>query len=348
MMLPQKLSRLLDDWPAKLISLVAAILIYVFYQISILETKNIASPLSVYENGSVRVVSMTEKNVHVTIKGRKEDVVTLESSDFKTYIDVSSFVEEGEYKVPVKVQLSENASIMESLEVLVSPSEVTVSVAEYMSAYIPVVASISGTPAHGYELGDVIVDPPAVKIYGPKDIVNSLDHLITENISLNERSESFVLETGIVNDNTMLEFPEASRVSVSAGMLQSNIRKVYTDVPVAVMKPSEPYYVENAELYVKVTVLGTVLNLDNYVIPRNTFYVDCSALTEEGKYNIPVRNNRIKNGEVMNVYPSELTIYIKKAVPEPHKEEHPAVTEEHNEVDSQTELTQLDAGQGGL
>ena len=48
MMLPQKLRHLLDDWPAKVVSLVAAILIYVFYQINILETKNIAIPLCFY------------------------------------------------------------------------------------------------------------------------------------------------------------------------------------------------------------------------------------------------------------------------------------------------------------
>lgn len=329
MMLPQKLSRLFNDWPAKVISLVAAILIYVFYQISILETKNIVSSLSVYENGSVRVVSITEKNIHITVKGRKEDVVTLESSDFKTYIDISSFVDEGEYEVPVKVQLSENAAIIESLEVLVNPSVITVSLAEYTSAYVPVVASVNGTPAHGYELGDVIVDPPAVKIYGPKNIVGSIDHLITENISLNDRSESFVLEAGIVNDNTELEFPETSHVSVSAGLLQSNTKKVYADIPVAVLKPSEPYYVEIPELYVKVTLQGTVLNLDNYVIPRGTFYIDCSALKKEGNYTLSVKNNRIRNGDIVNVYPNEFTISVKKVVEQPVEE--PSVPEAMDE-----------------
>ncbi len=348
MMLPQKLSRLLDDWPAKVVSLVAAILIYVFYQINILETKNIAIPLSVYENGNVRVVSITDKNVHVTVKGRKEDVVTLEASDFETYIDISALVEEGEYEVPVKVQLSENATIMESLEVVVEPSEVTVTVAEYASAYVPVVASVAGTPSHGYELGDVMVDPPSIKIFGPKDIVQTIDKLITEPISLNERSESFVLETGIVNDNKMIEFPETSRVSVSVGLLQSTTKKVYTDIPVAVMQPSEPFYVENAELYVKVTLQGSVLNLDDYSIPRNTFYIDCSSLTEEGKYTIPVRNNRVRNGEVVSVYPSELTIYIKKAVEEHHVEETAHVTSQNNEESAQGESVPVPTEQGGI
>ena len=345
MMLPQKLSRLLNDWPAKVISLVAAILIYVFYQISILETKNIASPLAVYENGSVRVISMTEKNIHITIKGRKEDVVALESSDFKTYIDLSSFVDEGEYEVPVRVQLSENATILEGLEILVSPSSVKVSLAEYTSAYVPVVASINGNPAHGYELGDVIVDPPAIKIYGPKNIVDSIESLITEDISLNDRAESFVLETGIINDNTELEFPDTNRVSVSAGLLQTTTKKVYTDVPVSVLKPSEPYYVEIPELYVKVTLQGTVINLDNYVIPRGTFYVDCSSLKDAGKYTLSVKNNRIRNGEIMNVYPSEFTIQINKVVEEPPEPEpEPEPVSEEQELN---EVSEQQAEQGG-
>lgn len=314
MMLPQRLSKLLENWPAKLISLVAAILIYIFYQISILETKNLAVPLVVYENGSMRVISMTEKTVHVTVKGLRDNIVTLEAVDFKTYIDINSFAEEGEYEVPVKVQLSDNATVIENLEVQVRPSKVKVSIAEYASAYVPVSPSISGSPAKGYELGDVLVTPSSVRIYGPKDIVESIDYLITDQISLNERSESFVLETEIVNDNDMIEFPEIRQVSVSAGLVQTSTRKVYEDVPVAVLKPEEPYYVEVSELYSKITLEGTVLNLDKYVIPRNTFFVDCSSITKEGTYILPVKNSRIRNGEIVSIYPDEFKVTVKKLV----------------------------------
>ncbi len=334
MMLPQRLSKLLENWPAKLISLVAAILIYIFYQISILETKNIAVPLYVYENGSMRVISMPEKTVHITVKGMRDNIVTLEAVDFKTYIDINSFAEEGEYEVPVKVQLSDTATVIETLEVQVRPSKVKVTVAEYASAYVPVSPSLSGSPAKGYELGDVLVTPPSIRIYGPKDIVESIDHLITDQISLNERSEPFVLETAIVNDNDMIEFPEIRQVSVSAGLVQTSTRKVYEDVPVAVLKPAEPYYVEVLELYSKITLEGTVLNLDKYVIPRNTFFVDCSAITKEGTYILPVKNSRIRNGEVVSIYPDEFKVTVKKLVQEPvvEQEEEPEQEEAEETV----------------
>ena len=344
MMLPQRLNKLLENWPAKLISLVAAILIYVFYQLSILETKNIAVPLTVYENGSMRIVSMPEKTAHVTVKGLRENIVTLEAVDFKTYIDINSISEEGEYDVPVKVQLSDNATVVENLEVQVRPAKVKVSVAEYTSAYVPVTPSIFGSPAKGYELGEVLVDPPSIRIYGPKDIVASIDHLITEEISLNDRSESFVLETELVNDNDMIEFPEIRQVSVSAGLVQTNTRKVYTDVPVAVVKPAEPYYVEVSELYSKITLQGTVLNLDNYVIPRSTFYVDCSSIKQEGTYMLPVKNAKIRNGEVVSVYPDEFKITVKKIIQEPEKEPEAPASKEDTENDTVLEEnTQDDA-----
>ena len=318
MMLPQKLKKLLDDWPSKLISLIVAILIYVFYQISILETKNMAVPLVVEENGSLRAVSLSDKNVHVSIKGLKEDIVSLEAVDFKTYIDINSFVDEGEYEVPVKVQLSENALMVENLEVKVSPAKVNVSVTEYASSYVPVIPSVSGTPLHGYELGDVVIDPPSVKIYGPKKIVESIDKLESELISVNDRSESFVMDAEVLCDNKMIEFPENSYVSVSVSLSESILEKTYAKVPVAVLTPSEPYFVENAEFYTKVTLRGSVLNLENFVIPRNTFYADCSSLKEEGNYVIPIKNYRIRNGEVINVFPSEISVKISKVVePEP-------------------------------
>ena len=348
MMLPQRLSKLFENWPAKLISLVAAILIYVFYQLSILETKNIAVPISVYENGNVRVMSMQDKTAHVTVKGLRENIVSLESVDFKTYIDINSLTEEGEYEVPLKMQLSDNATVLENLEVKVTPAVIKVSVAEYASAYVPVSASVSGSPAHGYELGDVLIEPPSVKIYGPKDIVSSVDHLITGQISLNDRSESFVLETDIINDNDMIEFPEFHRVSVSAGIIQSTTRKVYENVPVTVLKPSEPYYVDVPELYSKITLQGTVLNLENYIIPRNTFYVDCSSITKEGTYLFSVKNSRIRNGEVTGIYPDEFRITVKKAIQEPVVEE-PVEQEPETELDLEAAVNSTAGGevQGG-
>ncbi|MCR4940043.1 MAG: hypothetical protein K5930_08060 [Treponemataceae bacterium] len=314
MMLPQKLSKLLDNWPSKLFSLVVAVLIYVFYHISILETKNIAVPLSIYDNGITRVVSVSEKNIHVTIKGLKEDIVSLEALDFQTYIDINSFVTEGEFQVPVKVQLSSNASIVDNLEVKVSPTMVNVVLAEYATSYVPVIPTISGSPAYGYELGEVRVDPPSIKIYGPKNIVESVEHLETELISLNERSESFLVDVTLLNDNTMIEFPEGSNVSLSAELRQSMTEKTFNNVPVYIIKPSEPYFVEEEEFYTKVTIRGTVLELDNYVIPRNTFYLDCSSIAEEGSYLEPVRNYRIRSGVITNIFPSELTVRIGKIV----------------------------------
>lgn len=312
MMLPQKLNKLLDDWPSKLISLVAAILIYVFYQVSILETKNLAVPLSIQENGSFKAVSVSDKNVHVSIKGMKEDIVTLEALDFNTFIDISSINTEGEYELPVEIQLSSNATIIENLEVRVNPSTVKVNVTEYSSAFVPVISSFSGTPSHGYELGDVFVTPPAIKIYGPKKAVESQSQLFTELVSVNDCSESFVKETNVYSDNTMIEFPESSKVSVSVDIEKSITEKTYRNVPVYVMRPTEPYYMEDTEFYTDITIRGRVLALDSYFIPQNTFYIDCSSFEEEGSYVVAVKNSRISAGEVISIYPSDFSVRISK------------------------------------
>lgn len=317
MMLSQKLEKLVENWPAKIISLVVAILVYAFYQNSILDSKNIAVPVQIRENGSMKVVSKVDKSVHVSVKGLREDLVALEARDFNIFVDLSSLSEEGEFTLPLNIVLSENATVMENLEVQVSPMELTLQVQEYVSASIPLVPQTAGTTAYGYQAGNVTAEPPAVDVYGPRSIVEKIQSFPLETVSINDRKETFEEAVAIINDNSEITIKGSSEILVRVEVGMTDTQKVYSKVPVKVISPSEPYFIENPEQYVKVTLEGKVVDLEGYSIPRNTFYIDCSSLNREGKYTLPVKNYKLSKGTLYNVYPNEITVTIGKVVEEP-------------------------------
>ncbi|MCF0242407.1 MAG: hypothetical protein HUK25_07190, partial [Treponema sp.] len=70
------LSKLLENWPAKIICFTIAVFLYLFYQLSQVETFNVNIPLTVINEGNVELVSTQGNitNVKVVVKAKNNTV----------------------------------------------------------------------------------------------------------------------------------------------------------------------------------------------------------------------------------------------------------------------------------
>ena len=67
MTLSQRLEKIKENWVAIVISLLAAISLYFFYQINQLESINLSIPLTVESEGNLLVVGKVPENIKITI-----------------------------------------------------------------------------------------------------------------------------------------------------------------------------------------------------------------------------------------------------------------------------------------
>jgi hypothetical protein len=124
--------------------------------------------------------------------------------------------------------------------VQVTPSTISMSFEPSLSKKVPIVPSFDGEPADGFVVGAVTSNPPMVDVMGPESIVATVTEAITEPISVNGVSASFVdtVTVGSPDPTVRLVRPVVAQVAVniSAAPVEMTIRAV----PVQIRNAGRP------------------------------------------------------------------------------------------------------------
>jgi hypothetical protein len=124
--------------------------------------------------------------------------------------------------------------------VQVTPSTIPMSFEPSKSKRVPIVPAFDGEPAHGFVVGAVTATPPMVDIVGPESVVATVTEAITEAISVDGVSASFVdtVTVGSPEPTVRLLRPVVAQVlvNISAAPVEMTVR----GVPVQVRNAGRP------------------------------------------------------------------------------------------------------------
>jgi hypothetical protein len=101
--------------------------------------------------------------------------------------------------------------------VQVSPASVTVEFEAAGLRSVPVQPEISGKPASGFEVGEVIVEPKTVEVAGPVSALEALAAVTTEPVSIASASKTVkqTVPIGVPSPNARLRTPQSAVVTVT-------------------------------------------------------------------------------------------------------------------------------------
>jgi YbbR domain-containing protein len=101
--------------------------------------------------------------------------------------------------------------------VQVSPASVTVEFEAAGLRSVPVQPEIAGTPASGYEVSEVHVEPKTVEIAGPVSAIQSVTAVTTEPVSIMSASRTVrqTVPIGVPSPNARLKTPQSAVVTVT-------------------------------------------------------------------------------------------------------------------------------------
>jgi len=103
--------------------------------------------------------------------------------------------------------------------VQVSPSSLSMGFEASASKVVRVIPEIDGSPASGFTMGAVGVEPATVEVVGPASVIKGLDEAITEPVSV-EGARETVVETvtvGVADPAVRLREPVNAQVTVAIG-----------------------------------------------------------------------------------------------------------------------------------
>jgi hypothetical protein len=177
------ISRLFHNWQRKLVAIVSAIIIWLFVDNSITETKTIPNvPIRIVNLPPDKTVvgllpnRLLSKRVTLTLSGTKEVIQELEPGDLEVLLDVST-ADSNEWVVQInkKNLVSLNPSIDLTHHITqVAHSEFVLKLSPLVSAKIPIRVTTIGEAPNGYEYLDVWPQKLIQTVSGSSEEIDAL------------------------------------------------------------------------------------------------------------------------------------------------------------------------------
>lgn len=333
------IEKITENWTVKAICLVFAVVIYIFHQVTMLETKSITVPLTVESSGLMIPFSELPKYVKISVRTTAENIPSVYSSGFKACINVDHFTEAGIYQVPVEVLVSENMSLIEPLEYSVKPEVLKVELDEKSVKYVPIEAAISGEVEHGYSVKDISITPSTVKVVGPSKILEKTKSIYTKKIILSGAEKSFSKEVRLDNVNDLIvPYPEED-FKVAITVVPSDSSKEFKSI-VPVVKNLNP----NLEIITQIPAIslqldGALLVLENYNLLPEDVFVNLKDIDKPGTYEIPVDVTVPTNLVLAKKSLDKVTLTVSQKVLEEEDElqdEHTTLSDKKNDEEDES------------
>lgn len=300
------------NWYIKLICLIAAILIYVFYKASLIDSKTFIVPLQVIENGTVTCVEEPKSTIKIVVRTDSENMGSIHYEDFSASINLNYLTKSETANVPVKINFPSSYLTLEPFEVRSEPETIKVKVEKKDLAYIKLNPIFIGEPAHGYQVSGVTIEPEYVEVSGAESVLNATEYINTNAIDISNARTEIDKAVTPIEINNQLKILNKGPYSVKVTFEAKLMEKEYESVPVYVNGLWPDFKVEGNIEPVKVILEGAVNALETYEIPSNCIVVDVTEISEPGVYELPLTTYFANNITVKEISAEKVNITIVK------------------------------------
>jgi len=288
MKLKQFLPYLTENWPVKIVCLVLAVFLSELYRGSLLDKRYIIVPLKLENNGILVPAEVYPNKIKVMIWGETNGIGSIGEDDISAFIDISDFKTAGTYRIPVQARLSGAVADLGNIEITTEPAMLSLTLAVSIRKQVPVILSLKGIPADGYEITKQSLEPETVEIEGPAAFVEKIDELVTEPLSVEARTNGFSGTAAIINDNMLVSIAGKAKVQHSVEIRETITQKQFENIPIYFEEANRELSITSDKKTGTVEIQGPKKLLETWKLPENILTVSCGAITEPGSYTIPV------------------------------------------------------------
>ena len=311
------IAKAVENWPAKVLSLGLAIVLFIFHRMTTLEDRFFSVPLIIERKGTLMPSSPYPRMIRVGLRGEANSIYPVVEDDIETYIDMEKFDVPGVYTVPVQWRKKGTALGVETLQITVDPMEVTLSLDNKISKVVPLTANLRGQVETGYTLTSYSLNPAQVVIDGPAELVWSISEVFTDAIDLDGRSGDFSVMASILNQDPLMVMRGNGTTEFLGIVSQIVAVRNIIGVPISVTGLMEGF---SAELETKSGIIhlegGPQNVLEQFEPPPDFLRVDCSGISMPGTYVLKVTAGTA-GSMVLKIEPEEVTIEIRAGDEEP-------------------------------
>ena len=303
---------LAKDWAPKVISLAIALFLFLFYRISTLETKTFSAPVQIENAGILTPSAPYLKTVRISLRGERDKIYSIAEEDVSPYLDIAAATEEGEATLPVRLLLSGAAAATNPLDITVDPPEITVMLEKKATKTLPIACVFTDFPSEGYSLQSYEINPSSIEVSGPHSLIESLDRIKTEPISLSGLSSATDGTASLVSPDELFSFEDASTVSYRLSISSEVSERRFNGTRIVFGPLISGLEMASAPATANLVIRGPSHELSRWTPPSTLLSVICSNITEPGRYTLDVRVNIPQEFSVVSLEPRTVTITVRE------------------------------------
>ena len=319
------IDKILDKWPAKIICLVIAIFLYFFHQASLIDSKTFVVPLEIIESGRVMHVGDAPSSVSVTVRSTEENIKAVLQNDITATVNLNTITQKGTYKVPVHIKLSESLLTYDPFEVKLKDETITLEVDCKTIKYVPLMPSVVGEVAHGYEIESISMNPSTVEIYGPESVVDATEQVYTTRINVSNAEKNFSTETSYQEPNKLLSVMDEGPFKAEISVKPKVMEREFEDVEIEVMYLDSSLEIKDELPSVTIKLSGNMNVLENYILSKHAVQLSLYEVNEPGTYTIPLHFMIPANFKLVEKSDEEFTVTVVQKSEGPEDAEGAAV-----------------------
>ena len=302
--------KILDKWPAKVICLIIAIFLYFFHQASTIDSKTFVVPLEIIENGMVMHVGSSKTAVSVNVRAEEEAIKSILQSDITASVDLDMITEKGTYTLPVKITLADSLLAYDPFEVKLKDDTVKIDVDRKAIKYVPIVPSVVGEVAHGYEIDTISMSPSTIEISGPESVVNATEQIYTTRLNVSNAEINFSTETSYQQFNKLITVIDEGPFKAEVSIKPKSLERIFDSVEIEVLNLSDSLEFKEALPAVTMKLSGSMPVLENYILSKHAVQLNMREVTEAGTYELPLRYVIPANLQLVEKSDENLTVTV--------------------------------------
>ncbi len=322
MKLDDRIAKLLDNWPAKVISLVVAIFIMFLYNLTRLDQRIITVPLNISEGRSFVPATEYPKTVRVLIRGDRDQIYRIRENDIVASLDLTRYTTEGVYRVPVKLERRGDAVNYDPLELRADPIEVPITFERLAAKRVPISPTFKGFLEQGYELISYEIVPSEAAIEGPTNLINSTKDITTDVIELNGKTGDFSLTVPLVKPSNLISFSDVQTVKFSAKIQKQERRLTLDALAIQILNLDPSLSIVEPIPVGKMTLLPKQ-GKDATAAVEAHLEADFKGVTKPGVYSIPLTPVVPEGFEVEAYEPLVITVHVRTTPTSPQSSGSP-------------------------
>ena len=276
-----------------------------------MDKRSLIVPLTVENSGTLTPAEQYPTKIKITLWGDATGIGSIGENDITAFINISDFKNEGTYRIPIETRLSGTVTPLGNMEISAEPAILTLRLATNIRKQVPVTLSLRGIPADGYEVTESSLEPAALEIEGPAELVEKINELVTEPLSIEARTNGFSGTVAIINDDPLISIVGKTQVQSTVKINETTIQKKFDNIPIYFEKQNKELSITADKKTASLEVQGPKRLLETWSPSENILTVSCETVTEPGIYTlsvVPVLSAEYSKFKILQVNPKSVQV----------------------------------------